>query len=139
MKSEVFRGADGDETLSVRDNRAGIHNVERERGPGGEGLRERNRGLVKLTRAVGVRVECGDGKGDVAAGDANLLPVKRRRYLQWDTGQRSLAIVAHGDNGPDGDLMRCSLQMHVEVEDRAGNGFAIGVLRGRLLGHFDQG
>ena len=84
-------------------------------------------GLVKLAGVIGVGVERGDGEGDIAAGEANALPVERRRDLQRDVGERRLAVVAHSEQGADGDLLLGGAQMHVHVEGGEGDGFALGV------------
>jgi len=40
--------------------------------------------------------------------DANLFPVERRRDLQRYAHERSLAVIAHGNESADGNLVRGS-------------------------------
>ena len=100
-------------------------------------------GLVKLAGVVDVGVERGDGEGDVVAGEANAFPVERGRDLQRDVGEGGLAVVAHGEEGADGDLLRGGTQMHVHVEGGEGDGLALGVSgdgrRDRLATNFRGG
>ena len=43
----------------------------------------------------------------------------------WASGD--LAVVAHGDEGADGDVMLGGAEMHVHVEGGEGDGTALGV------------
>ncbi len=72
----------------------------------------------KLAGVIDVGVERGDGEGDVVAGEADALPVERRGDLQRDVGERRFAVVAHGDEGADGDLLRGGAEMHVHDRRR---------------------
>ena len=59
--------------------------------------------------------------------DANALPVERGGDLQRDVGERGFAVVAHGDEGADGDVLLGGAQMHVHIEVGEGDGLALGV------------
>ena len=104
---------------------AGVGDVELEGRAGGERLGKRDGGLVKLAGVVNVGVERGDGVDNVVGGDANALPVERRGNLQRDMRERGFAVVAHGDEGADGDLLLGGAQMHVHVEGGEGEGLAL--------------
>ena len=80
---------------------------------------------MKLAGVVDVGVERGDGVEGVVAGDANALPVERGGDLQRDVGEGGFAVVAHGDEGADGDLLLGGAQMHVHVEGGEGEGLAL--------------
>ena len=43
----------------------------------------------------------------------------------WASGD--LAVVAHGDERADGDVMLDGAQMHVEIEGGEGDGLAFGI------------
>ena len=68
----------------------GVGDVELHGRAGRKWRGERDRCLVKLAGVVGVGVEGGDGEGYVVAGDADALPIERRRDLQRNVGERRL-------------------------------------------------
>ncbi len=82
---------------------------------------------MKLAGVIDVRVERGDGEGDVARGNADRFPVERRGDLQRDLGERGMAVVADGEQSADADLLRGGAEMHVHVECGEGDGLAFGV------------
>ena len=125
MEGDVAGGSDDEEALRRLRDRAGVGDVELEGCAGGERLGERDGGLVKLAGVVDVGVERGDGVEGVVGGDANALPVERGGDLQRDVGEGGFAVVAHGDEGADGDLLLGGAQMHVHVEGGEGEGLAL--------------
>ena len=127
VEGHVVGGSDGEQALRRLGDGAGVGDVELEGCAGGERRGERDGGFVQLAGVVGVGVERGDGEGDVAAGDADALPVERRGDLQRNVGERGFAVVAHGDERADGDLVFGGAEMHVHVEGGEGDGLALGV------------
>ncbi len=127
VESDVCGRADGDEALRGLRDGAGVGDIELESCAGSEGSGERNRGFVKLAGVVHVGVESGDGEGDIAAVEADAFPVERGRDLQRDVGERGFAVVAHGEEGADGDPVVDGVEMNVHVESGEGDGVALGI------------
>ena len=86
-------------------DRAGIGDVELEGCAGRERLGEGDGRLVQLAGVVDVGVERGDGERRIRPCDANALPVERGGDLQRNAREGGFAVVAHGDEGADGDLL----------------------------------
>src|ERR1700733_9009683 len=116
MEGHIIGRPNCQETLRGLQDGSGIGDVELESCAGSEWGGNGDRGLVQLAGVVNVGVERGDGEGGVAAGDADALPGKGRRDLQWNVGERSYAVVANGDGCAHGNLMRGGVDMHVEIE-----------------------
>ena len=45
--------------------------------------------------------------------------------MQRDVGERGVAVVAHGEEGADGDLLRGGAEMHIHIEGGEGESFAL--------------
>ncbi len=103
--AESSGSSDGEETASGGGDGAGVGDVELKRCAGGKRLGERHGGFVELAGVVGVGVEGGDREADVAAGDADALPVEGRGDLQRNARQRRVAGVADGDKCACGELL----------------------------------
>ena len=70
----------------------------------------------------------------VVAGDADALPVERRRDLQRNAREWGLAGVADGDECACGELLRGGVEAHVEIKAGDGDCLALGVVNGRSVG-----
>ena len=139
VEGEVLRSSDGEQALGRRGDDAGVHDVKLDGLTGRERRRKRNGSFVELAGVVGVRVEGGYGEGNGLAADADLLPVERRRDLQRNAGERGFAVVAHGKEGTDSDLLGGGVETDVEVEGGISDGAAIGVFDGGRGSHLDGG
>ena len=90
--------------------------------------------LVELTGVIGVRVQHGRSEGHLAAVQTDELPVQIRGELKRQVKQRGFAVVAHRDQGPDGEMAFCGPEADIKVEIRIGQGRALCVLRSGLRG-----
>ena len=139
VQGHVLGSADGDEALIVSGDGAGVGDVKLKDGAGGEGLRQRDRGLVQLAGMVGVGVERGYLQRNVLAQNADALPGERGRELERDMAEGSLAVVANGEDRSYGNVTVRGVQTDIHVEVGGGDGLALGVLGGWGGGHLDVG
>ena len=105
VEGHVVGRADGDEALGGLGDGAGVGDVELESCAGSERLASGTAASWSWPVWSTSELSVATVKGDVVAGDANALPVERRRDLQRDVGERRFAVVAHGDEGADGDVL----------------------------------
>ncbi len=127
MECDVFGGSDGEEPLRRSSNDAGVGDVELESCAGCERRSERDGGLMQLTGVIDIGVERGDGEGNVAAVDANALPIEGRGDLQRDAGERGVAVVADGNCCANGNLMLGRVEMHIQIEAGEADGLPLSV------------
>jgi len=135
VQGHAFRRAGGRQAPGGESNLSRISDVELERVAGGERRSQRDGRLMQLARVINVGAEGSHLKSDVfalasRAVDANAFPVERGGDLQRKAGQRGLAVVAHGKQSADGNMLLRRAQMNVEVEGGEGHGLTFGILGG---------
>ena len=84
--------------------------------PGARGCGERHRGLVELAGVVGVGVEGCHLKRNVLAEHANAFPVERGRDLERNAAEWGFAVIAHGEQGANRDLVGGRVQVDVHIK-----------------------